>query len=79
MLLLGNHLHEKSITESQDRQSFDSVHMLFVICTYVTTCTFVATLHPFYMKNALIFSQSEVCYFFMYIILLLLLLLLLSL
>ena len=73
MLLLGNHLHEKSITESQDRQSFDSVHMLFVICTYVTT------LHLFYMKNALIFSQSGVCNFFMYIILLLLLLLLLSL
>ena len=34
MLLLCNHLHEKSITESQDRQIFDSVHMLFVICTY---------------------------------------------
>ena len=49
MLLLGNHLHEKSITESQDRQGFDSVHMLFVICTYVTTlhfcCNFAPVLH----------------------------------
>ena len=27
MLLLVNHLHKKIATESQDRQSFDSVHM----------------------------------------------------
>ena len=46
MLLLGNHLHEKSITESQDRQSFDCVHMLFVICTYVTTLHFCFNFAP---------------------------------
>ena len=31
MLLLVNNLHEKHITEIQDRQNFGSVHMLFVI------------------------------------------------
>ena len=36
-LLLVNNLHEKKITERQDRRNFESVHALFVICTRVTT------------------------------------------
>ena len=35
--------------------------LIFFICTRVTT------LHPCYMKNALVFSQSDARYFFMYI------------
>ena len=37
MLLLVNNLHEKRITESQDRQNFGCAQAFFVICTYVTT------------------------------------------
>ena len=48
MLLLDNNLHKKHITKSQDRQNFGSGHMLFVICTCVTT------LHLCYMKKALV-------------------------
>ena len=44
MLLLVNHLHEK-IMESQDRQSFDRVHML-LFALMIQLCTCVATL-PF--------------------------------
>ena len=36
-LLLVSNLHEKKITERQDRRNFESVHALFVICTRVTT------------------------------------------
>ena len=59
MLILVINLHEKSTTKTQDRQNFDSVHMLFVICSHVTT------LHLCYRKNALVFSQSEVHKFLM--------------
>ena len=48
-------MYMKNITESQDRQNFERLHMLFVICT---------VLH----ENALVFSQSEEGNFFMYII-----------
>ena len=50
MLLLFNNLHEKSITESQDGLNLDSGKLLFV------TCTHVATLHLYYMKNAPVVS-----------------------
>ena len=30
-------IYRKNITESQHRQNFENVHMLFVICTLVTT------------------------------------------
>lgn len=43
MLLLVNHLHEKIATESQDRQSFDSVHML-LFALGIQLCTRVVTL-----------------------------------
>ena len=46
---------QKSIPESQDRQNFDSGH---AICN----------LHLCYMKNALVFSQSEAYNCFMYVI-----------
>ena len=39
-----------------------AVGALSVVCTYVTT------LHSCYIKNALVFSQSEAVIFFMYII-----------
>ena len=54
MLLLVNNLHEKHITESQDGLNFGYTHVLFVICTCVTT------LHLCYMRN--------MCNFFMQII-----------
>ena len=57
MLLLINNLHGKRITERKDRQNFLQGTLL-VICTHITT------LHLCYVKNALIFSQSEVCDFF---------------
>ena len=43
MLLLVNNVHEKT-SQSQDRQNFESVCVLFVICTRVTT------LHSCYMR-----------------------------
>ena len=58
MLLLLNNLHEKSITKRQDRQSFDSANVLFVICTSV------ATLHSLHEKCTR-FSQSEARNFFL--------------
>ena len=50
MLILVNNFHEKSNTESLDK--ILTVHQPFVICTCVTTS------HSYYMKNALVFSQS---------------------
>ena len=43
-------------------------HMLLVIYTCVTILLSCYNLNLFYMKNTLIFSQSEECEFFMYII-----------
>lgn len=43
----------KSITERQDRQNFNRVCVLFVICT----CAIILRLS--YMKNALIFNLRE--------------------
>ena len=43
-------------------------HMLLVIYTCVTILLSCYNLNLFYMKNTLIFSQSEECKFFMYII-----------
>ena len=57
-MLLGNHLNNKPITESQDQQNFE----MLLICSCITT------LHSCYMKNALIFSQSNMHNFFIYII-----------
>ena len=42
MLLLVTNLHEKSIIESQDKQSFDST------CTIVNLHSGVTTLHWYY-------------------------------
>ena len=41
MLLLVNNVYEKSITRSQDRRNFESVHSLFVIRTRVTNSALV--------------------------------------
>ena len=51
-LLLVNNVHEKNITESQNRRNFESVHALLVICTRVKI--FVLVLH----ENAL-FSANQ--------------------
>ena len=56
---LVNNLHEKHITESQDEKNFSECAR-FVIC--------VTTLHLCYIKNALLFSQSDPNNFFMCII-----------
>ena len=53
MFLLVNTLHEKRVTESQNKQNF-AARALIVICTRVTT------LHSCYMKNALVFSQKNI-------------------
>ena len=58
MVLLVNNLDEKTSQRRQDIQNFESMHMLFVICTCGTTlhscynfalmlqlCTHVTTLH----------------------------------
>ena len=50
-------LYKKCFSESQDGRNFGCA--LFVICTRVTT------LDSCYMKNALVFSQSEARYFFL--------------
>ena len=55
MLLLVNNLHEKCVIESQDGLNFGS------------TCA-IRNLHVQYMKNAVVFSQSDVPNFFMFII-----------
>ena len=52
-------MHEKHITENQDEKYFAECAQ-FVIC--------VTTLHLCYIKNALVFSQSDPHNFFMYII-----------
>ena len=44
MFLLISNLAEKSITESQARSNFDSVCMLFIICT-VSCCNFALVLY----------------------------------
>ena len=59
---------KKNIMESQDRRNFESICMLFVICTHITT------LHSCYNfalgshENDLTLSQSEAGNFFMCII-----------
>ena len=55
MLIIVNNLHEKCIAESQEWRNFGSVH---AICNF----------HLSYMKNALVFSQSDMCNFCIYII-----------
>ena len=52
MSLLGNNLHEESITENKVIQNFNSVHITLI-------CTCVTMLHLCYIENALIFSLSE--------------------
>ena len=54
-MLLVNNLQEKCVIESQDGLNFGS------------TCA-IRNLHVQYMKNALVFSQSDVPNFFMFII-----------
>ena len=49
MLLLIKNVHEKT-SQQVKTQNSESMHVLVVICTFVTT------LH----ENALVFSQSEV-------------------
>ena len=46
-LLLFNNLHEKCITEKQDRQNFGSACILF--------CNMLS----YYTKTTLVFSQSD--------------------
>ena len=70
----GNHVitcynvPEKNIAGGEDRRIFESVRTQFVFCPGVTTMhlryDFALLLH----ENALVFSQSETCNFFMYII-----------
>ena len=64
MFLLTKNLHEKSITESQDRRNFDSACALFVICIRVTLSYSTS------MKNAPVLSQSDANNFFIFIIIL---------
>ena len=53
MLLHVRNVHEKGITESQDKRNFDNVHAI-VIC--MNSCyNFAFVLH----KNALVLSQSD--------------------
>ena len=60
-LLIVNNLHEKSFTDNQDWQNFDSACYLWY--------AFVLQLNALvYMKNALIFSRSDARNSFMYII-----------
>ena len=54
-------IYMKNIRESQRWMKFWQ-RTLFVICNCVTT------LHSCYMKNALVFSQSDTHYLFLYII-----------
>ena len=61
MLLLINSLHEKGITDSQDRRNFDSAR-------YLSVWSRVTTLHSFHKKNTLVFGQSEARNFFKHII-----------
>ena len=58
MLILVNNFHEKSNTQKVEIDKILTVHKPFVICTCVTTS------HSYYMKNALVFSQSATCNFF---------------
>ena len=62
MLLLNNNLH-KQITESQDGHNF--WQRIFVICTCVTT------LQSCYMKNVIVFTQSQMCTLFSWLVLIL--------
>ena len=64
IFLLTKNLHEKSITESQDRRNFDSACALFVICIRVTLSYSTS------MKNAPVLSQSDANNFFIFIIIL---------
>ena len=68
MLLLFNNVHEKKKTENQDRRNFESVRVLFVICTRVTTLqschNFARVLH----ENAIVFSNQKRVIFFMHVI-----------
>ena len=61
MLFLINSLHEKGITDSQDRRNFDSAR-------YLSVWSRVTTLHSFHKKNTLVFGQSEARNFFKHII-----------
>ena len=53
LVSLVDDLHEKRTTESQHIRNFDSARVLFVIFTRVTT------LHPCYMKSAIVLSQID--------------------
>ena len=64
MLLFVHKETWRNITESLDRWNFESLHMLFVICTCDTTFSALLLQENY----ALVFSQSEACNFFMYII-----------
>ena len=60
--ILGIIVPPKTLEDNycQNGRNFGSTHTLFVICTRVTT------LHSHYMKNVLVFSQSD-AHFFVYI------------
>ena len=60
-MLLVNNVREKNITESQNKQNFESVGMLSVICLCYN---FALVLQ----ENARVFSQPEAHNFFTYII-----------
>ena len=55
MLQLTNNLHEKALKKVKTR-NFDSA--------LVVICTSVESLHSFYIKNVIVFSQSEARNFF---------------
>ena len=66
MSILINNSPEKNYRIETDE--ILTSHMLLVIYTCVTILLSCYNLNLFYMKNTLIFSQSEECEFFMYII-----------
>ena len=53
-------------TQSQDGRNLESMRMLFVTCTRVTTLNSCYNLALVLHENALVFSRSESRNFFMY-------------
>ena len=73
-MLIYNKLHEKSycclliIYMKNTPQKVKTDEILAACAHYFVICTCVTTLHSCYMKNALVFSQSDARKFFMYFI-----------
>ena len=73
-MLIYTKLHEKSycclliIYMKNTPQKVKTNEILAAFAHYFVICTCVTTLHSCYMKNALVFSQSDARKFFMYFI-----------